>query len=130
MKLSTRSAVGVAVAAIAGALIALVVADRLLDDRKKELLATGCKKVVDVPSAATLLNYLGVTLLVVALVSLVIVVVTVARGTARFRALSIVATAFVFVVVGLYAALVAAGTVSPSSDEPSARHYHPCGSGF
>ncbi|MET7770262.1 hypothetical protein [Nocardia sp. NPDC005366] len=130
MKCPSVVAAGAAVASIGGALIAFVAADALLDDRKRELLATGCKTVVDVPDAATMLNYVGTALLLVALVALVAVIVVVAKGTARLEALAIVAAALVFVVVGLYAALVVAGTVSPGSNEPSSPHYHPCGSSF
>ncbi|WP_280268664.1 hypothetical protein [Nocardia wallacei] len=115
-----------AIVSLAGAFVALLVADGQLDDRRNELLSTGCKKSVEVPAAATTLNYVGAVLLIVSTASLVWLVVALATGPSKFKALSITIAAIALVAVGLYAALVTAGSVSPGSNEPSSPHYRPC----
>ncbi|RDI54102.1 hypothetical protein [Nocardia mexicana] len=126
MNRSTLVAGAAAIVSLAGAFVALLVADGQLDDRRNELLSTGCKKSVEVPGAATALNYVGAVLLIVSTVSLVWLVVALAKGSSRLKPLSITIAAVALVGVGLYAALVTAGTISPGSNEPSSPRYHPC----
>ncbi|UGT56952.1 hypothetical protein [Nocardia asteroides] len=117
---------GAAAAAFLGAIGALVAADAMLDDRKRELLATRCAKTVDVPGAAVLLNSLGAGLLIGTAVLLIAVAVSVARTTSRWKPIGLLAAGIAFIVVGLYAALVTFATVSPGSNEPASPEYHPC----
>lgn len=117
---------GAAAIALCGGVVALVAADDLLDDRKRELLATGCAKPIDVPGAAVLLNSLGAGLLIGTAVLLVALIVLLARTASRWKAPTILVAGIVLVAVGLYAALVTFATVSPGSTEPSSPEYHPC----
>ncbi len=117
---------GAAVAAFCGAVGALIAADHLLGERERKLLATHCAVAVDVPGGAVLLNSLGAGLLIGTVVLLAGLIVSLARGDARWKVGAIPVAGLALVGVGLYAALVTLATVSPDAIEPGSADYHPC----
>ncbi|MEV0060051.1 hypothetical protein [Nocardia sp. NPDC050718] len=118
--------VGAAVAAFCGAVGALVAADSLLGERKRELLAAHCATVVDVPGGAVLLNSLGAGLLLGTVVLLAGLIVALTRAPARWRPGAITVAGLALVGVGVYATLVTVATISPDATEPGSADYHPC----
>ncbi|MGS2805687.1 hypothetical protein [Nocardia sp. MW-W600-9] len=118
--------VGAAVAAFCGAVGALIVADQLLGERERELLAKRCATVVDVPGGAVLLNSLGAGLLLGTVVLLAGLIVSLTRIASRWKPGAILVAGLALAGVGLYAALVTVATVSPDSTEPGSAEYHPC----
>ncbi|MEV0333297.1 hypothetical protein [Nocardia sp. NPDC050717] len=126
MALQPKITIAAATGAFLGAIGALVAADAMLDDRRRELLATRCAETIDVPGAAVLLNSLGAGLLMGTAILLIAVVVSVARTTSRWKPIGLLAAGIAVVVTCLYAALVTFATVSPGSNEPASSEYHPC----
>ncbi|MGQ4614813.1 hypothetical protein [Nocardia sp. R7R-8] len=126
MKRPTVFVLIVAVLSLTGALVVSVWADGLLDDRKKELLATRCTESIDVPVIAIVLNYAGAVLLVISALSLIVLLGVLLKNPGGLTVVWIMVTAFAFVCIALYATLVIASIISPDSNEPISSQYHPC----
>ncbi|MBF6331592.1 hypothetical protein [Nocardia transvalensis] len=115
-----------AAVSLAVGIVALVVADGLLDDRKQQLLDSRCKRTVEVPAAATVLDYTGAALLIVSTLSLAVLAIMLISRPGRLKAVWITIAGIACLGVGLYAALVTVGTVAPGSYEPNSPQYDPC----
>ncbi|WP_278261812.1 hypothetical protein [Nocardia sp. AG03] len=119
----------IAAATFGSALLAFAFAEGFLDNRRAQLLETGCRRDIPVPVAATAFTGIATGLLVVTGASLIWLLVLLFRYPSTRSAVAVPFTTLAFVVSALFLLGVGYETVNPDPLLPASSGYRPCGFG-